>query len=60
MGAFGQKPLDDVNVHLVAVPAIRTVAVYVTVAVYEIIHIAAIPLTINHYILKIKFSRFGK
>ena len=60
IGAFGQKPLGDVDVHFVAVPANRTIAVYVTVAVYEIIHIAAIPLTINHYILKIEFSRFGK
>lgn len=60
MGAFGQKPLDDVNVHLVAVPAIRTVAVYVSVTVDEVIHIAAIPLAIRNHILEIEFSRFGE
>lgn len=60
VGAFGQQPLDDVDVHLVAVTANCTIAVYVTVAVYEIIHIAAIPLAIHNHILKIEFSRFGK
>ena len=60
MGTFGQKPLDDVDVHLVAVPADCTIAVYVPVTVNEVIHIAAIPFAINHYILKIEFSRFGK
>ena len=60
MGAFVQQSLDDVDVHLVAVSANRVIAVYVSVTVDEVIHIAAIPLTINHYILKIEFSRFGK
>ena len=58
MGAFVQQSLDDVDVHLVAVSANRVIAVYVSVTVDEVIHIAAIPLTINHYILKIEFSRF--
>ncbi len=58
MGAFGQQPLDDVNVHFVAVPANHIVAVYVPVTVDEIIHIAAIPLTIQEYIPKMEFSRF--
>ena len=49
--AFDQQPLDDMDVHLVAVSANRTVAAYVTVAVYEVIHIAAIPLAICNYIL---------
>ena len=60
VGAFGQKPLGDVDVHLVAIPANCTVAVYVPVTVDEVIHIAAVPLTINHYILKIEFSRIGE
>ena len=58
--AFNQQSLDDVDVHFVAVSANRVIAVYVSVTVDEVIHIAAIPLTINHYILKIEFSRFGK
>lgn len=60
MGAFGQKPLDDVDVHLVAVPANRTIAVYVPMIVDEVIHIASIPLAIHNHILKIEFSRFGE
>ena len=60
MGAFGQKPLDDVDVHFVAVPTNRIIAVDVLVTVYEIIHIAAIPLAIHNHILKIKFSCFGE
>lgn len=58
VGAFGQKPLDDVDVHLVAVSANRVIAVYVSVTIDEVIHIAAIPLTIHNYILKIEFFRF--
>jgi len=49
-----------VNVHLVAVPAKRIGAVDVSVTVYEVIHVAAIPLAIHNYILKIEFSRFGE
>lgn len=60
MGAFGQQPLDDVDVHLVAIPANCTVAVYVPVTIYEVIHIAAVPLAIRNHILKIEFSRFGE
>ena len=60
MGAFGQQSLDDVDVHLVAVPANCVIAVYIPVTVDEIIHIAAIPLAIHNHILKIEFSRFGK
>lgn len=60
VGAFVQQSLDDVNVHLVAISANRTVAVYVSVTVDEVIHIAAIPLTIHNYILKIEFFRFGE
>ena len=60
MGAFGQQPLDDVEVHLVAIPANCTVAVYVPVTIYEVIHIAAVPLALHNHILKIEFFRFGK
>lgn len=60
VGTFGQQSLDDVDVHLVAVPANCTVAVDVPVTVYEVIHIATIPLAIHNHILKIEFSRFGK
>ena len=58
MGAFVQQSLDDVDVHLVAVPANRVVAVYIPVTVDEVIHIAVIPLAIQNHILKIEFSRF--
>ena len=58
VSTFGQKPFGDVDVHLVAISANHTIAVYVTVAVDEIIHIAAISLAICNYILKIEFSRF--
>ena len=60
MGTFGQKPLDDVDVHLVTVPANCVIAVYVSVTVDEVIHIAAIPFAVHNHILKIEFSRFGK
>lgn len=58
VSTFDQKPLGDVDVHLMAISANRIVAVYVTVAVYEVIHIATIPLAIHNHILKIEFSRF--
>ena len=58
VGAFGHQPLDDVDVHLVAVSADCTIAVYVPMAVYEVIHIAAMPFAIHNHILKIEFSRF--
>ena len=60
VGAFGQQPLDDVDVHLVAISANRVIAVYVSVTVDEVIHIAAVPLALHNHILKIEFSRFGK
>lgn len=41
-----------------AVPADRLVAVYVPVTVYEVIHVAVMPLTIYYDILKIKLSCF--
>lgn len=60
VGAFSQQPLDDVDVHLVAVPANCVITVYIPVIVDEVIHISAIPLTIHNYILKIEFFRFGE
>ena len=48
------------DVHFVAVPADRMVAVDVPVTVYEVIHIAVMPLAIHDDILKIKLSRFGE
>lgn len=58
MGAFCQQPFDDVDVHFMAVPANRIIAVDVSVTVDEVIHITAVPLAIRNHILKIEFSRF--
>ena len=60
MGAVGQQPFDDVEVHFVAVPAYRMIAVYVPVAVYEVVHVTVIPLAVRKDILKIKLSCFGE
>lgn len=60
VGAFNQHPLNDVDVHLVAVSANCVIAVYVPMTVDEVIHIAVIPLAIQNNILKIEFSRFGE
>lgn len=60
VGAVGQQPFDDVKVHFVAVPADRMIAVYVSVAVYEVIHVAVVPLAVRKDILKIKLSGFGE
>lgn len=60
MGAVGQQPFDDVEVHFVAVPADRLVAVYVPVAVYQVFHVAVVPLAVRYYFLKIKLSCFGE
>ena len=55
-----QQSLDDVDVHLVAVPANRVVAVDVAVTVYEIVHVTVIPLAGFDDILKVNNSRLGK
>ncbi len=60
MSAFCQQPSDDLDVHFVAVPANRIIAVDVPVTVDEIIHIAAVPLAIRNHIFAIEFSRFGE
>lgn len=60
MGAVGQQPLDDVEIHFMAVPADRLVAVDVPVAVYEVIHVAVVPLAIHDDISKINLSCVGE
>ncbi len=58
-GVLGQQPLDDVDVHFVAVPAGRMVAVYVPVSVYEIVHITVVLFTPRHNIVEINCFCFG-
>ena len=53
MGAIGQQSFDDVNIHFTAVPAGRTIAVYVPVAVYEILHVATVQFVACHDITEI-------
>lgn len=48
------------DVRFVAVTAHRLVAVYVPVAVYEVLHVAVVPLAVCQDVLKIKLSRFGE
>lgn len=48
------------NVHFMAIPANRTVAVDVPVAVYKVIHVAAISFAACHDVLKIKLPCFGE
>lgn len=44
------------DVHFVAVPAHRLVAVYIPVSVYEVLHVALISLALRYDILMIKRS----
>ena len=60
MSAFCQQPFDDVDVHFVAVPANRIIAVDVPVTVDEVIHITTVPFAVRNHILEIEFSRFGE
>lgn len=60
MGAIGQQTSNNMDVHLMTVPAGFTTTVYVPVAVDEIIYITFISLAISYDILDIKFSRFGE
>lgn len=48
------------DVHFMAVSAHRVIAIYVPVAVYEVIHVAVIPLAIYDDILKVKLSCIGE
>ena len=58
MGAIGQQPFDDVDVHFVAVPAGCTVAVNVPVAVYEILRVTAVQFAARHDIPEVNGSCF--
>ena len=46
------------NVHFMAIPANRTVAVDVPMTVCKVIHVAAIPFAACHDVLKIKLPCF--
>lgn len=59
MSAFCQQPFDDVDVHFVAVPANRIIAVDVPVTVDEVIHIATVPLAIRNHIWSKSHYRFA-
>lgn len=60
MGAVIQQPFDDVDIHLVAVPADRTVAADIPVAVYEILHVAAVSFIASYDIAEINGSCFSE
>lgn len=60
MGTIVQHPFDDVNVHLMTVPADCITTIYIPMTINEIIHITFIPLAICYDILDIKFSRLGE
>lgn len=48
------------NVHLMTVPANCIIAIYIPMAINEIIHITFIPLAVFYDILDIKVFRFGE
>lgn len=58
MGTIGQQPFDDVDIHFVIVPAGCTVAVYIPVPVYEILHVTAVQFAVRHDITEINGSCF--
>lgn len=60
MGTISQQPFDDMNVHLMTIPADYITTFYIPVTVNEIIHITLMPLAISYNILDIKFSRLGE
>ena len=60
VGIFCEQPFNDMDVHFVAVSANRIVAVDITVAVHEIVHVTVIPLAVRDDILKVNNSRLGK
>lgn len=59
-GALGQQPFYDVDVHFVAVPADRMVAVDVPVSVYEVLHITVVLFVTGHDIVQINCFSFSK
>lgn len=58
VGAFGQQTSNNMNVHLMTVPTNCIIAIYISMTINEVIHIAAVPFAIHNHILEIKFSRF--
>ena len=60
VGAVGQQSLDDVDVHFVAVPADRVIAVNIPVTVHKILHITAILFAVDFDLLEINCFCFGK
>ena len=53
-------PLDDMNVHFMAVPADRMVTVDIPVAVYEILHVTVVLLIARHDITEIHCFCFNE
>lgn len=51
VGTVCQQTLYDVDIHFVAVPAGRLLAVYIPVAVHPVLHVAVIPLPVPYYLL---------
>ena len=60
VGAVGQQSLDDVDVHFVAVPTDRVIAVNIPVTVHKILHITAILFAVDFDLLEINCFCFGK
>ena len=60
VGSVGQQSLDDVDVHFVAVPADRVIAVNIPVTVHKILHITAILFAVDFDLLEINCFCFGK
>lgn len=60
MGTIRQQTSNDMNVHLMTIPADCITTIYIPMTINEIIHITFIPLAICYDILKIDFSRFGE
>lgn len=57
MGTIRQQTSNDMDVHLMTIPADCITAIYIPTTINEIIHITFIPLAISYDILDIKFSR---
>ena len=60
MGTIRQQASNDMDVHLMTIPADCITAIYIPMTINEIIHITFIPLAISYGLLDIKFSRFGE
>lgn len=60
MGTICQHSFDDMDVHLMTVPADYITTIYIPMTVNKIIYITFISLAISYDILDIKFSRLGE